>query len=187
MTFIYIPGKAGRLPFKAPLDMCCNCGTTQGLSVADTPLKKTRYLLLAGTELRFLIELPYCTACRKTAKRFPPGIVHKLLVAALIFAVIMVVVAVAEIDLNGLVPLAYVPHAAGVLSLALAFCFFALRRAKPPQTSYTQPVTLVALKQTFSGEIVSLTLGFSNAAYANRFESLNREFVSSGALKIVRP
>ncbi len=185
--FIYFPGQAGRLPFNAPLEMCCNCGTAQGLWIVDTPLVKTRYLLLAGTEITFQIELPHCGACRKSAKRFPAGLGKKLLVSAMIFAVLMLVVAVAGIDFGGLIPVEYRPHAVGVLSLALSFGFFALRRAKKPQTSYSQSVTLAGLKQKFSGEIVSLTLGFSNAAYADRFSAANADFVSAGALKIVRP
>ena len=186
MTFVFIPGQAARLPFEAPQDACCNCGTAQGISIVDTPLKKTRYMLLAGTELRFLVGLPYCRTCRKTAARFPTGLGKKLLVSALVFAALMLVVAVADINFNGLIPMAYLPHAIGLLSLALSFGFYALRRAKPPQTSYSQPVTLAGLKQKFSGEIVSLTLEFSNSAYADRFALLNSNFVSSGVLNVVR-
>lgn len=183
--FIHIPGKAGRLPFEAPLSMCCNCGSERNLILVDTPLKKTRFLLLAGTEITFLIELPYCEACTKTAKRIPPGIFHKLLVAALIFIVLLIAVAFAEIDLSAIIPAGYVTHAVGLLSLVASFSFFAVRRGKPPQTSYAQPVTLTGLKQEFLGSIVSLSFGFSNETYATRFESLNSAYVSSGALKIV--
>lgn len=186
MTFFFIPGRAARLPFEAPQDRCCNCGTAQGVSIVDTPLKKTRYMFLAGTELTFLVGLPYCRACRRTAARFPAGFGKKLLVSSLIFAALMLVVALAGIDLTGLVPLAYLPHAIGLLSLALSFGFYALRRASPPQTSYSQPVTLAGLKQKFSGDIVGLTLAFSNSAYADRFARMNSHFVSSGFLNVVR-
>ncbi|PZQ25768.1 MAG: hypothetical protein DI562_16050 [Stenotrophomonas acidaminiphila] len=146
----------------------------------ETPLKKTRYLLLAGVEWRFTIKLPYCTKCSASASRFPVSVGKKLLVSAVVFVAIMLVVALVQPNLGRL--LDYVPAAAGLLSIAASFGYYALRGRKAPQTSYSQPVTLSRLKQTFSGDVVSLTLRCSRPEFANKLSALNTQYVESGIL-----
>jgi hypothetical protein len=180
MDFAMASGRPAALPFEVPMDSCSNCGTDRGVSMIETPLKKTRYLLLAGVEWRFTIKLPYCTKCSASASRFPVSVGKKLLVSAVVFVAIMLVVALVQPNLGRL--LDYVPAAAGLLSIAASFGYYALRGRKAPQTSYSQPVTLSRLKQTFSGDVVSLTLRCSRPEFANKLSALNTQYVESGIL-----
>ncbi|RAP58201.1 hypothetical protein BTJ49_04265 [Oleiagrimonas sp. MCCC 1A03011] len=142
-------------------------------------------MVLAGTEMRFTLAFPYCASCAKTATRFPKGLGMKLLVGFAIFWALLLAVVLAfpsfGTKLSGPALFAAVAILAGVLTLAI----FSLRRARPPQTSYSQPVTLKAVKQTFSGKIARLTLKFSNPDYAVRFSSLNQPFIDVGTLEVV--
>lgn len=185
MTFVYVPGKATELPCQVPDGSCCNCGATQEISFVETPLKKTRYFVLAGTELRFYLNFPYCSSCVRTADRFPVTFAKKFLVAFGIFWALMLIVVLVPNDLGMFLPGFYLPLVIGIVSLSLSFFLYSLRRIQPPQTSFYQPVTLKGLKQKFSGDIVGITLKFSNALYADKFATLNRVLVSSGALEIV--
>ncbi|MES2015289.1 MAG: hypothetical protein V4484_02240 [Pseudomonadota bacterium] len=92
-----------------------------------------------------------------------------------------------------------------ILSLALPFCrackasanryrpsgaaaftsaFYLSRRAKAPATSYYQPVFLRALKLSFRGEALGITLGFTNPQYATEFSYANAAFCHAGALVV---
>lgn len=181
---IYVPGKAGRLTFDAPMDACCNCGTSQHLSMLDTPLKMTRYFLLAGTEWRFTQELPYCRPCSKTATRFRTGLLHKLALAAIVFPLPVMVYVIAGPPPGEGMAIDTVVMLSLILALVLSFGYFSLRRAHAPQTSYCQPVALVGMKQKFSGEIVRLDLKFSNPMYAGRFRDRNAASIKAGTLTV---
>jgi hypothetical protein len=183
MTFVYIPGTVARLPFNVPAECCCNCGTNQGVSAKETPLKKTRYMLLGGTELRFAIDLPYCKKCSATAKRFPVGITTKLLVAFGVFWALFLLAFIVPVDMSPSIG-SHLPAISAVLALALTFGFYSLRRAAPPQTSYYQPVTLKAVKQEFSGAVVGVTLQCSHSMFAKSFSAVNREALAAGVLTI---
>ncbi len=160
-----------------PADGCCNCGSEDGLTIVPTPLKKTRFMLLAGTELTFMLGFPYCPNCASTATRLPTGTISKLMVAFGVFwALMLLMIFVVPASMNpGALAIA-------VLALGLTFGAYALRRPKAPRTSVTQPVTLRGLEQKFSGEVVSLRLGFSYEAYKSRFDEMNQLQIVSGAL-----
>lgn len=185
MTFVYLPGTVSRLTFNVPVEACCNCGTSQGISVKETPLKKTRYMLLGGTELRFAIDLPYCKTCTVTAKRFPAGVAHKLLVSFGVFWVLFFAAFVMPVDLSPFI-VDHITAIAGVVALALTFGFYSLRKAVPPQTSYYQPVTLKAVKQEFSGTVVGIALQCSHATFARNFSEANKESVAAGVLTVTQ-
>jgi hypothetical protein len=183
MSFVYLPGTAVALPFNVPADACCNCGTTQGVSIKETPLKKTRYLLLGGTELRLTIDLPYCKKCSTTAGRFPVGIGTKLLVSFGVFWAIFLAAFLVPFDWPPAMG-NHLPALCGIMAIALTFGFYSLRKATPPQTSYYQPVTLKAVKRQFSGDVVGVTLGCTHASFASKFSACNRDFVAAGTLMV---
>jgi Na+-transporting methylmalonyl-CoA/oxaloacetate decarboxylase gamma subunit len=184
MSFIYIPGKTARLPFNVPSGACCNCGLDQGVTLNETPLKKTRYMLLGGTELMFTLQLPYCKRCAVTAKRFPVGFGKKLLVSFGVFWVLFLL----AFAVPGMSPAMVdrLPAMAGAIALASTFGFYAIRKAVPPQTSYYQPVTLKAVKQEFSGAVLGVTLHCSHAGFAREFSAANRETLAAGQLTVTQ-
>jgi hypothetical protein len=183
MSFIYIPGTAAALPFNVPTEGCCNCGVTQGISAKETPLKKTRYMLLGGTELRFKIDLPYCKKCAPTAKRFPVGLGKKLLVSFGVFWAFFLLAIVVPLDWSPAMA-SRLPLISAVLALATTFGFYAIRKAVSPQTSFYQPVTLKAVKQEFSGKVTGITLHCSNSTFARHFSDLNRDLLAAGVLVV---
>ncbi|WP_426399481.1 hypothetical protein ACN9M1_24620 [Ralstonia sp. R-29] len=179
---VYVPGKAARLPFQSPSSSCCNCGTRSQLQLVDVQLKHTRYFLLAGTETTFVLPLPFCNRCKRTANRFRQGAFSKGLVAFGMFWVML--------GLLLLIPPEHVPSAlkehlvatAATLAILSVALVFILRRSALPQTSIYQPVFLRRLKRTFGGKIQGLTLSFTNADYAFQFRRLNLEACNSGVL-----
>lgn len=185
MSIVYVPGQASELPFEVPQDKCCNCGGSDDLKKVTTQLKKTRYMVLGGTELTFNIDLPYCGNCAISAGRLPVGAPTKLLVAFGIFWALMLVVIFVPNELGSMLPGALLPSTMAAVALGLSFTCYAMRRPVPPQTSYYQPVSLAGVRQKFSGEVVEITLRFANAPYSTLFQALNQELISSGALKLI--
>jgi hypothetical protein len=183
MTFIHIPGEAGKLPFHAKNDACCNCGEIQGIQLVETPLKRTSYMLLGGTELILNVDLPYCARCEKTATRYPKGLVAKLLVSAILFFVVMLVAVLVPFDLGSFVS-SHLTLTCAIVAVLLTFTYYSFLKPTGTQTSYYQPVTLDAMKQKFMGEIVGVTLYCTNADFATRYGVLNKEFISAGFLKL---
>lgn len=181
---LHIPGRETSLGLGIPADKCCNCGTMQQVVPMTTKLKHTRYLLLAGTELTFTLDLPFCKRCAGTRNRYRQSLMSKALVFALAFAVLFLAGTFLPTDLALLqhVPLTW---AAVIAAAAFTIAFYALRRAKPPQTSFYQPVGLAGLDQKFSGEITAIRLRCSNAAFARALKTANPELVNSGALIIL--
>ncbi|HEX7815816.1 hypothetical protein [Dyella sp.] len=174
------------LPFMTPRNMCCNCGTPDGLTLVETLFKRTRFMLVAGTETTFGLWLPYCKRCHATAKRYAHGWFNRLLMAALMGSMFFLIATVVGIDptmLHG-VPL---PNAAAALGLVVVEGFFMLRRIRPPQTCVTQPVWMHSVRLGAGGKLSSMTLAFSNIAYADAFTAGNLHHLGSGLLRIVRP
>jgi len=183
MTFVHIPSKTAELPFHAQRDACCNCGEIEGISLVETPLKRTSYMLIGGTELTLTVHLPYCVRCAKTSSRFPQGLFAKVLIAAGLSFALMLVAVVIPVDIQPIVG-DHLPLAATIGGVLLTFAFFSLRKPSGSQTSYYQPVTLKGVKQKFLGDIVGVTLYCTNPDFAHRYTMLNQEFVASGFLKV---
>jgi len=172
--------------FNVPTDLCCNCGSTTGLSPVPTKLKKTRYMVLAGTEITVTINFPYCPDCVKTAKRGPVGIASKLLMAVLLFVVALTVWSFSSSAITQAVPTGMVLPALIVLSLGVVFGIYSLFKPKGKQTSYYQPVRLKKVRQKFTGGITGYVLAFTNAAYERKFVSANQEAIAKNMVE-VRP
>ena len=79
-----------RVELTKPLDFCCNCGRDADIDLVETPLQRTRFFLVFGTELTVREEFPYCRACRRSAGRVRPGTLSKLLMAALTTSIAIV-------------------------------------------------------------------------------------------------
>lgn len=165
-----------------PDELCCNCGHTRDLSRVPTPLKKTRYLLLGGTELTVTLSFPYCSACAATATRFAIGGFGKLLIAFLLFWILLFGVMFLPFSLSTLLPGAMLPVMLFAVSVVLTLGFFRVRRPSKPRTSSVQPVRLTGVKQLFGGEVVGLRLGFTNSQYRRRFDGMNQALAESGIL-----
>jgi hypothetical protein len=180
---IPVHGEASRLSFNAPSRACCNCGSPQDLQLLDTKLKHTRFMLLGGSETTLTMALPFCTACKASAKRFRQGYFSRALVALIVFWVLLGMMMVFSEHLPRIAQDNLLSTAA-LASAVLTTLFYVSRRAHPPATSYYQPVFLRKLKQTFLGEIQVVTLAFTNPVYADQFAQMNASFCGSGALVV---
>ena len=167
---------------EVPGDICCNCGRNQGLSIVQTPLKKTRYMLLGGTELTINVGFPYCEGCARTATKHAIGAFGKLLIAFVLFWILIFGVMLLPFNLAAVLPGAMLPLTVFAIALALTLGYFRVRQPRPPKTSMDQPVRLLGVKQLFAGDVVGLRLGFSNPVYKKRFDAMNQLQVASGVL-----
>ena len=165
MAFISVSsGVKSDVKFNIPADLCCNCGSTNGLSPVPTKLNKSRYMVLAGTEITVTINFPYCPDCVKTARRRPVGLASKLLMAVLLFVVALTVWSFSTASITQAVPAGMVLSALAVLSLGGVLGFYSLRKPKGKQSSYYQPVRLKKVRQKFTGGITGYVLAFTNNA-----------------------
>jgi len=182
--FSFSSGIKSDVKFDVPADLCCNCGSTTGLAPVPTRLKKTRYLVLAGTEITVTINFPYCPVCVKTAKRGPVGIASKLLMAILLFLVALTVWSFSSSSITQAVPTSMVLPILSVLSLGVVFGFYSLFKPKGNQTSYYQPVRLKKVRQKFTGGITGYVLAFTNKAYERKFLSVNQEAIAKKMIEV---
>ncbi len=176
-----------------PTSFCCNCGdlTCQGV-VQDT--RVTRFFGIRGTESTFHLTLPVCAGCRKTLRRRPPGFFSILFVLVLGVAMPWLLLYLLAnpapqppswIDAHRL----WISVVLGVIAL---FTFYRLRRAKPPRTSFYQPVRIKQAKVQFGGvmggpgHVAFLKLGFTNPDYLNSFINANGDAIKAGHVSVVR-
>lgn len=164
--------------FTIPADLCCNCGSTTGLAAVPTKLRKTRYMVLAGTEITVTMNFPYCPDCVRSAKRSPVGVASKLLMAVLLFVVALTVWAFSTASITQAVPIGMVLPLLAVLSFGIVFGIYSLRKPKGSQTSYYQPVRLKKVRQKFTGGITGYVLAFTNTAYERAFVAANQEAIA---------
>ena len=79
-----------------------------------------------------------------------------------------------------------------VLGSVLTLVFYRLRSAKPPKTSFYQPVRIkradvrIAGVMAGPGQVVYMKLAFTNPDYLNVFTSANRDAIKAGHLAVVR-
>lgn len=175
-----------------PATSCCNCGDLdcQG-EVQDT--RVTRFFGVRGTESTFHLTLPVCVACRKTLQRRPPGFFSILFVLA-------VGVAVPWLVLYWLASPTQPPPwidahrfaISAVLGAVATLMFYRLRRAKPPKTSFYQPVRIKQAKVQFGGvmggpgHVAYLKLAFTNPDYLKVFIDANPDAINDGHASAVK-
>jgi len=80
----------------------------------------------------------------------------------------------------------------GVLGLTVTIVFYRLRRAKPPKTSFYQPVRIKEASVHFAGlmsgpgQVQFMKLAFTNPDYLNVFSNANRDAIQAGHIAVVR-
>jgi hypothetical protein len=180
------------LPLVFPATFCCNCGDRNCVSeIQDT--RVTRYFGFGGTETTFHLPIPICANCRRSTRRRPVGFFGQLLV----FAVLVCVWFLALIMLGSMfeLPLWFSEHLFGIsmgLGFALTFVIFRLRRPKPPQTSFYQPVRIknVSVRVTDliagAGQVEFMKLAFTNPEYLEVFVNANQDAVQTRHLSAVK-
>jgi hypothetical protein len=176
-------------PLNFPATFCCNCGDTNCTpEIQDT--RVTRGVGFGGVNTTFQLAIPICEACRKSTRRRPSGLWLRLLVFA----------GTAIVILGGLIAMAktatlpmwiseYLFVIGPAAALLLVVLFYRFRRARPPQTSYYQPVRIKELKLMFAegtGRIGFMKLAFTNADYLNVFSTANRDAIKSKTLSVVK-
>lgn len=175
-----------------PMTFCCNCGDTHCVSeVQDT--RVTRYFGIGGTETTFNLAVPICAACRKSTRRRPAGFFARLLVCALFICLWFL--ALIALGVQVTLPEWITLHLFAIsvtLGLVSAGVFYRLRRARPPQTSFYQPVRIKEANVQFDGimsgpgQVVFMKLAFTNPDYLNVFRNANREAIEAGHISAVR-
>jgi hypothetical protein len=172
-----------------PATFCCNCGDTNCMvEIQDT--RVTRYFGIGGVETTFQLPIPVCAACLKTTRRRPSGWFSRLLVWSLTTCVAFgAAIALGE---NVSLPLWMSEHLFAIsagLALLLVVLFYRLRRPRPPQTSFHQPVRIKSASLSYSDgdtHVAYLKLAFTNHDYLNVFTTANREAIQAKALAAVK-
>ncbi|HUQ12214.1 MAG TPA: hypothetical protein VM146_18030 [Steroidobacteraceae bacterium] len=172
-----------------PTTFCCNCGDTNCMTeIQDT--RVTRYYGVGGVETTFQLPIPVCVACLKTTRRRPSGWFSRLLVWGITICVVFGALIV--LGENATFPVWLSEHlfaiSAGV-ALLLVIAFYRLRRPKPPQTSFYQPVRIKEARVNFNdgdGRVGYMKLAFTNHDYLNVFTTANRDAIEAKVLAAVK-
>lgn len=164
------------IAFAFPEGLCSNCGTTQGVQVRAQETTVVRYFLFAGTQVTLNLPVPACDGCSASLGRKPSSPFSKLLAFGVFFMAfslaILIAVTVGEMTLPVLPEHPFLLGA--ILSAAFLAAVYALKRPRPGQSSYYQPVRLLRLKRAFaSGVVEGMRLGFTSEAYRTAFARLN--------------
>ena len=167
-----------------PQAFCCNCGAAECTSeIQDTRI--TRFFGIGRTDTIFKLSVPVCTACRKTIRRKPAGFFSRLGVLVLITGVLFG--ACIALGSTAALPLwiGYMYGASVVLGVLLTYVFYRLRRPKPPQTSFYQPVRIKNVRLQFSGLMAGeghvgfMRLAFTNPEYLTAFTDANQDAIKA--------
>jgi hypothetical protein len=176
-------------PLNFPPAFCCNCGDINCTpELQDT--RVTRHFFMAGAETTFLLSVPICAACRKTLRRRPQGLLSRLLVWVVSTGVVFG--GMLLLGRNVTLPLWMTENLfiiSAVLALLLVVLFYRLRRPKPPQTSFYQPVRIKEANLQFGGEhgqVAFMKLAFTNHEYLNVFATANRDAINAKLLAAVK-
>jgi hypothetical protein len=162
-----------------PGDLCCNCGTREGLVAVDTLLP---FSDLTG-EKAIPLTFPHCRRCIPTGHRPPPRFGRTLSFFPVFFFISAVI-------LGGLAALAPRPIprtdntmlAAHLIMTTLGLVTpFVLFRWRPPehpaQTTRYQAVR-TRVSKTFLGKVEAVTFSFTNPVYAERFRAAYENAIS---------
>lgn len=180
------------LQMSFPSGFCCNCGALDCANeVQDT--RVTRYFGLGGTENTFHLPLPVCARCRRSTRRPPPGFFARSFVFVVCLAVAMLLLFLIGQSVTYPEWLrAHLLVVGGVLALVAFVLLSRLRRPRPPQTSFYQPVRIKAANVAVSdmasgaGRVTFMKLAFTNADYLNVFRNANRAAIEAGSIAVVK-
>jgi hypothetical protein len=182
----------GSPPLTFPTAFCCNCGALDCVAeVQDT--RVTRYFGIGGTETTFHLPLPICARCRRSLRRRPPGFFARLLLFVTCLAVATLLAALLNYSFFRSEWLwRHVLVLATVLAVIAFVLLTRLRRPKPPQTSFYQPVRIkvasVAVSHVEGGasSVTFMKLAFTNPDYLNVFRNANGNAIQAGSLAAVK-
>jgi hypothetical protein len=168
-----------------PANLCVNCGATSGLSEQTIDARLVKYFLFFGTETRLTLPAAVCAVCVPSLRRHPQSTFSKLLIVAMIcgFVMLAMLIPMQEGKLGDSFVTRHCFFLSVVFGCILSMLWFRLKRPKPPQTSYYQPIRVKRL-QSHGGEIHSMTLGFTNAAYLRSFHRVNQAAIERGFIKV---
>jgi hypothetical protein len=175
-----------------PTGFCCNCGDTN-CTTETQDTRVTRYFGIGGTETTFQLAVPVCAACRRTTRRRPARFFGRLLVFALLTAAWFLALVLLASPATW--PLWVTDHRFAIstlLGFVTASVFYRLRRARPPMTSFYQPVRIKEASVHFAGvmggpgQVVFMKLAFTNPDYLHAFMHANREAMEAGHVAAVR-
>ena len=176
-------------PLNFPSTFCCNCGDTNCRSEnQDTRL--SGWFSSSSANTTFQLSIPVCAACIRSTRRRPPNLVSQFLTWLLV--AVLVSGALFWLASSFVLPLwfsDYLLGFAGGITLILRLLFDRLRRPRPMQTSFHQPVRVRRAEVRFAGDrgqLTALKLGFTNHEYLNVFTTANRDAIQSGWLAAVK-
>ena len=175
-----------------PTNFCCNCGSTDcAHEIQDTQV--SRFIRLGGDETTFHLPVPVCSNCKATTRRRPVSLVGRLLV--LIGTVGTLFLLLLWLGSNKTLPVwvgLHVFSISATAGLILTFFFYRLRRARPPKTSFYQPVRVRAVKVRIAdvaqgqGRVMFMKLSFTNPEYLELFRNANSDAIAAGQVAAVR-
>jgi len=175
-----------------PTHCCCNCGSTDcSQEIQDTQV--SRFIRLGGDETTFHLPVPVCAACKATTRRRPVSLVGRLLV--LVGTVGTLFLLLLWLGSNKSLPVwvgLHVFSISVVVGSLLTFFFYRLRRARPPKTSFYQPVRVRSVRVRIAdvsqgqGSVVFMKLSFTNPEYLELFRNANREAIEAKRLAAVK-
>jgi hypothetical protein len=172
-----------------PATFCCNCGDTDcATEIQDTRI--SRAFGLAGVETTFQLAIPVCSVCHKTTRRRPASALSRML--AWVLTTCILLGALLALDATVTLPLwmtQQLPAIAAGISLVGVVLFYRVRRPRPPQTSWYQPVRIRQARVRFgdgAGQVAFMKLAFTNPDYLNVFATANHEAIQAKTLAAVR-
>jgi hypothetical protein len=174
-----------------PTAFCCNCGDKDCVNeVQET--RVTRFFKIGRTDTTFQLDVPVCAGCRRTTKRRPAGFFSRLgvllLITSVLFGVSLTLVTTAALPLW----VGYFSAGSIALGLILTVVFYRLRRPKPPQTSFYQPVRIREAKLQFTGLMAGaghvgyMKLAFTNPEYLDVFVNANQDAIKAKHVSVVK-
>lgn len=175
-----------------PTAFCCNCGEVN-CAAENQDTRVTRFFAIYGTGATFHLSVPVCARCRRSLRRRPAVFFSRLLVLALMSVAFLALVMLWQS--SGSMPVWFVDHSFQlivVLGLLATLGFYWLRRKRPPQTSFYQPVRIKQARVRFTdvmsgrGNVDYMKLAFTNPDYLNVFRNANREAIEAGRLAAVK-
>jgi hypothetical protein len=184
MIFVNLPIKSD-IPLVAPIDSCCNCGSTENVSTESTDLRRMPLFWLAGVEIKIALPFPYCVRCVPTSRRRRPTILGIAAVTALLSLVFGMCWIFFGPQLSEEKTMFMVAPALMILSLGIVLSFYVLRRPSTKQSSFYQPVKLKNTGHKWPADITGLELAFTNHQYAGKFADANEAAITAKKLKVV--
>ena len=184
------PGEVTSPSLIFPTAFCCNCGETNcAAETQDT--RVTRFFAIYGTGSTFHLSVPVCARCRRSLRRRPAVFFSRALALALSVIAFVLLMWMLGPSLS---PWFFERRfvIAALLGLAATVAFYWLRRPRPPQSSFYQPVRIKQATMRFAdvmsgrGNVDYMKLAFTNADYLNAFRNANREAIEARQIAAVK-